>query len=79
MKAEKLTKLELKTLQETVQKINQVHVELGRLENQKHKIMHNMDEMDQDFADLQKEFEDKYGKVSINIESGELSEIKEDE
>ena len=79
MKAEKLTKLELKTLQETVQKINQVHVELGRLENQKHKIMHNMEEMDQDFADLQKEFEDKYGKVSINIESGELSEIKEDE
>ena len=35
MKAEKLTKLELKTLQETVQKINQVHIELGRLENQK--------------------------------------------
>ena len=31
MKAEKLTKLELKTLQETVQKINQVHIELGRL------------------------------------------------
>jgi vacuolar-type H+-ATPase subunit D/Vma8 len=79
MKAEKLTKLELKTLQETVQKINQVHIELGRLENQKHKIMHNMEEIDKDFADLQKEFEDKYGKVSINIESGELSEIKEDE
>lgn len=79
MKAEKLTKLEFKTLQETVQKINQVHIELGRLENQKHKIMHNMEEVDKDFADLQKEFEDKYGKVSINIESGELSEIKEDE
>jgi len=79
MKAKKLTKLELKTLQETVQKINQVHIELGRLENQKHKIMHNMEEVDKDFADLQKEFEDKYGKVSINIDSGELSEIKEDE
>ena len=79
MKAEKLTKLELKTLQETVQKINQVHIELGRLENQKHKIMHNMEEVDKDFDDLQKEFEDKYGKVSINIDSGELSEIKEDE
>jgi hypothetical protein len=38
-----------------------------------------MEEMDQDFADLQKEFEDKYGKVSVNIETGELSEIKEDE
>ena len=41
--------------------------------------MHNMEEVEKDFADLQKEFEDKYGKVSINIDSGELSEIKEDE
>tara|TARA_R110001606_G_scaffold47827_2_gene121682 strand:+ start:20 stop:262 length:243 start_codon:yes stop_codon:yes gene_type:complete len=78
MKSEKLTKLELKTLQETVQKINQVHIELGRLENQKHKIMHNMEEVDKDFEDLQKEFEQKYGKVSINIDNGDLSEIKED-
>ena len=79
MKAKNLSKSELKTLQEYVGKINQFHIELGRLENQKHKILHNMEELDKDFADLQKEFEDKYGKVSINIESGELSEIKEDE
>tara|TARA_R100001369_G_scaffold91579_1_gene133252 strand:- start:1626 stop:1871 length:246 start_codon:yes stop_codon:yes gene_type:complete len=79
MKAKNLTKSELKTLQEYVGKINQVHIELGRLENQKHKILHNMEDLDNDFAELQKEIEDKYGKVSINIEDGVLSEIKEND
>jgi len=78
-KPTKLTDNELKSLQENVNKINQVYMELGRLENQKHKILHNMEEIDNNFENLQKEFEDKYGRVSINIENGELSEIKEDE
>ena len=38
-----------------------------------------MEDIDNNFNNLQKEFEEKYGKVSINIENGELSEIKEDE
>jgi|TARA_R110000824_G_scaffold165565_1_gene342157 predicted transcriptional regulator len=79
MKAKNLSKSELKTLQEYVGKINQVHIELGRLENQKHKILHNMEELDNDFAELQKEIEDKYGKVSVNIEDGVLSEIPEND
>ena len=78
MKATKLNKEELKSLQDHVNKINQVHVELGRLENQKHKIMHNMEDIDNDFNNLQKEFEEKYGKVSINIDNGELTEIPEE-
>ena len=79
MKAKNLTKSELKKLQEYVGKINQVHIELGRLENQKHKILHNMEDLDNDFAELQKEIEDKYGKVSVNIEDGVLSEIDEND
>tara|TARA_R110001583_G_scaffold22202_1_gene83452 strand:+ start:265 stop:510 length:246 start_codon:yes stop_codon:yes gene_type:complete len=78
-KSKKLTEDELKSLQENVNKINQVYMELGRLENQKHKILHQMDDIDNDFENLQKEFEKKYGRVSINIDNGELSEIKEDE
>tara|TARA_R100001224_G_C3931563_1_gene118925 strand:- start:296 stop:532 length:237 start_codon:yes stop_codon:yes gene_type:complete len=75
----KLTKNELKSLQENVSKLNQVHIELGRLENQKHKILHQVNEIESLFDELQKELENKYGKVSINIENGELSEIEENE
>tara|TARA_R100000541_G_scaffold58685_1_gene70296 strand:- start:233 stop:478 length:246 start_codon:yes stop_codon:yes gene_type:complete len=78
-KSTKLTENELKSLQENVNKLNQVHMELGRLENQKHKILHQMNDIEKEFDEVQKEFEDKYGKVSIDISNGELSEIKEDE
>ena len=75
-----LTEDELKALQENVSKLNQVHMELGKLENQKHKILHQVNEIESLFDELQKELEEKYGKVSINIDNGELSEIpKKDE
>lgn len=75
-----LTEDELKSLQENVSKLNQVHLELGKLENQKHKILHQVNEIESLFDELQKELEEKYGKVSINIDNGELSEIpKKDE
>ena len=70
-----LTEDELKSLQENVSKLNQVHLELGKLENQKHKILHQVNEIESLFDELQKELEEKYGKVSINIDNGELSEI----
>ena len=78
-KPTELNEDELKSLQENVNKLNQVHIELGRLENQKHKILHQMNETEKNFDELQKELEDKYGKVSIDISNGQLSEIKENE
>lgn len=75
----KLNEKELKSLQENVSKLNQVHIELGRLENQKHKILHQVNEIESMFDELQKELEEKYGKVNINIETGEFEEIKENE
>jgi chaperonin cofactor prefoldin len=76
-KPNNLTEEELKELQENVSKLNQVHMELGKLENQKHKILHQVNEIESLFDELQKELEEKYGKVSINIDNGELSEIPE--
>ena len=75
----KLTEDELKSLQENVSKLNQVHIELGRLENQKHKILHEVNDIEKLFDELQKNLEDKYGKVSIHIDNGELTEIQENE
>lgn len=75
----KLNEKELKSLQENVSKLNQVHIELGRLENQKHKILHQVNEIESMFDELQKELEEKYGKVNINIETGQFEEIKENE
>jgi predicted nuclease with TOPRIM domain len=78
-KQKNLTEDELKLLQVNVNKLNQVHIELGRLENQKHKILHQMGETEKEFDELQQNIEKKYGKCSINIENGELSEIEQKE
>ena len=75
----KISATELNALQENISKLNQVHIELGRLENQKHKILHQINEIESMFDELQKELEEKYGKVNINIETGEFEEIKENE
>ena len=75
----KISAIELTALQENLSKLNQVHIELGRLENQKHKILHQVNEIESMFDKLQKELEEKYGKVNINIETGEFEEIKENE
>ena len=77
--ANKLSEKDLKSLQENVSKLNQIHIDLGRLENQKHKILHQVNEIESLFDELQKELEEKYGKVNINIETGEFEEIKENE
>ena len=75
----KISATELTALQENVSKLNQVHIELGRLENQKHKILHQVNEIESMFDELQKDLEEKYGKVNINIENCEFTLIEEND
>ena len=75
----KISATELTALQENISKLNQVHIELGRLENQKHKILHQVNEIESMFDELQKDLEEKYGKVNINIENGEFTLIEEND
>ena len=75
MKAKKLTKEELKSVQDHVGQLNQIYVEIGRLEAQKSKMINELSNLDKEFLTVQKEIEEKYGKVSINIEDGALSEL----
>tara|TARA_R100000935_G_scaffold43136_1_gene65514 strand:+ start:39 stop:281 length:243 start_codon:yes stop_codon:yes gene_type:complete len=78
MKAKKLTKEELKSVQDHVGQLNQVYIEIGRLESQKNKVMAQLNDLDKEFLTVQKEIETKYGKVSINIDDGALSELPEE-
>lgn len=79
MKAKKLTKDELKDIQDHVGKLNQLYIEIGRIEHQKNKFSEQVSNLDEEFKSVQSEIEKKYGKCSINIDNGELSEIKSDE
>ena len=53
-------------------------MELGRIETRKHAIMHDVLELQRALQEKQKELEQEYGKVNINIQDGAI-EYAEDE
>tara|TARA_Y100000593_G_scaffold3334_1_gene6537 strand:- start:136 stop:408 length:273 start_codon:yes stop_codon:yes gene_type:complete len=79
VKVEKITDEELKELQDQVNKINSAQLRLGGIESQKHTLVHGINAMQKEVQDMQVKLEEKYGKVSINIQDGTIQEIPEDE
>jgi len=78
-KMEKVTTIEtteLDAIQDLVSKTNQGNLEIGRLETQKHKVMHMMQDNDKVMMELQGTLEEKYGKVNIDIKTGEISPLE---
>tara|TARA_R110001632_G_scaffold78969_1_gene176987 strand:+ start:1140 stop:1379 length:240 start_codon:yes stop_codon:yes gene_type:complete len=75
----KITDEQLKQLQEQVNTINQNQLQIGNFETQKHTLIHNGVELENKLREIQEELEKEYGKVSINISTGEYEDIKEEE
>jgi hypothetical protein len=70
---------QLKQLQDQVNSINQNQLQIGSLETQKHTLIHNGVELQNQLRGIQDELEKEYGKVSVNISTGEYEEIKEED
>ena len=70
---------QLKQLQDQVNTINQNQLQIGNLETQKHSLIHNGVELQNQLKGIQDELEKEYGKVTINISTGEYEDIKEEE
>ena len=77
-KESKITKEELKNLQELVAKLNSASSQLGNIEMQKHQLLHASQTLQSDMAEMQKSLEETYGKVSVNIQDGPYQEVSED-
>jgi hypothetical protein len=75
----KITDEQLKQLQEQINTINQNQLQIGSLETQKHTLIHNGVELENKLREIQNELEKEYGKVTVNISTGEYEEIKEED
>ena len=73
LKPTNISEDQLKSIQEVVSNINQIHMETGRVESQKHNLLHNLVEHQTKLQTIQKELEDEYGKVNINIQTGGIN------
>ena len=70
--AEKINQEELIELQTLVQKTDNGHLQMGRLEANKHQILHALAGVQDEIKVLQAKLEDKYGSVDIDVRTGTI-------
>ena len=75
----KVTKKELKLLQEQEQKKGAILHDLGLLETQKYSLNHYYVELMVQQEKTKKELEEIYGKVNINLQDGSFELIEEND
>jgi allophanate hydrolase subunit 1 len=76
--SKKLKEGELQSLQDHVNRLNNLQIQIGGLEAQKHELLHSVDKAKQDLGVVQKQLEDEYGQVSVDIKTGEIKENEPD-
>lgn len=74
----KITKEELKELQEQEQKKSAILHDLGLLDTQRHSLLHVWADIIGKQEAKKKELEEKYGKVNIDLKDGSYTEIKDE-
>ena len=74
----KITKEELKDLQELQGKLNAIKHDIGLLETQKHSLLHMYAEEIAKQGESKKKLEESYGKINIDLKDGSYEEIKEE-
>ena len=75
----KITEKELEILQTQEKQKNQIAHDIGALESRKHKLLHLLDDVIEHQEMTFESIEESYGKININLETGEYTEITEEE
>ena len=73
LKPTSISEKQLKAIQEIVSPINNMQREVGRIEVRKHMILHDVVELQEKLQEQQNALEKEYGKVNINIQTGEIN------
>lgn len=76
---EKLTEEELKSLQESVGKLNEFKMALADATTQKHMLQVEVLKHAENLAGIQRGLESKYGNIEINLQTGEYELQKQEE
>lgn len=77
-KAEKVSEEHLKQMQNLVNAVNTMQFNIGRLENQKHMILHNLSQAQDRITVFQETLTKEYGTFDINIEDGTINWPKDE-
>ena len=75
----KITEEQLKKVVEQNKELEDTVLEIGILESKKHALLHKVADDNKVLEESKKELEEEYGKISIDLKTGEYTEIKEEE
>ena len=70
---------QLEELQGKLKMIDGIRMQVGTLENQKFAYLNQMAVVQQELQKMQYDLQEEYGKVSINVTDGTITEIPEEE
>ena len=76
-KPEKITKEELKKVQDLINGINRAQMDLGQMETRKHAVLHQISLLQEKIGEMRDGFEKEYGTADVNIHDGIINYTKE--
>jgi uncharacterized membrane protein len=74
----KIKQEELEAVTSIKKELDTLVSEIGVVETQKHALLHKVAEVNESLAKEKKVLEEAYGKISIDLETGEYTEITEE-
>jgi hypothetical protein len=71
----KIKEEQLNKIQDQQKELNGILHEVGALEAQKHGLLHKFGNINKEVEELRIQLEKEYGAININVETGEYTEI----
>lgn len=75
----KIKEEQLEKIVNQKKKLDQLVLNVGAIETQKHFLLHEIAEAEKVMSEIKVELENEYGAISINLETGEYSDIKKED
>ena len=72
LKPEAISKDQLERVQNIVSAVNKLHADIGKIEAQKHSLLHTLAQGNDQLNEVQEEIRKEYGEVNINIQDGAI-------
>ena len=72
-KADKISDEHLKEMQDAVNVINSIQFNIGKIEGQKHTLLHDLSISQKKILEMQNVFSKEYGSFDINIADGTIN------
>jgi hypothetical protein len=74
-----ISKEQLSSINEQQNLLNEIIHRIGLIETEKHSLLHRVAEVNKKVEEIKLELEQEYGKVSIDLKTGEYSPIEEED